>query len=102
MENKEYYVELAYAKKGTYYEVNPLTPKKMLEYCSDLAEINPELIDEIDLSGKTAVQWLYNKNLDNSYARNIPGSIYIAYATSEEEALYKVLNYDAKADEYGK
>ena len=99
MENKEYYVELAFTKTifnlgGIYYEVEPLSAKKMLEYCSDLMEINPELIKQIDLSGKTAVQELYSKIFYKEHAYNVPGKIFIVYATSEEEALGKALSYN--------
>ena len=102
MENKEYYVELSLATTfhlgGLYYEVGPLSAKKMLEYCSDLMEINPKLIDEIDLSGKTAVQELYTKIFYKSHAYNTPGKIFIVYATSEEEALGKALSYNNRVD----
>lgn len=103
MENKEYYVELAFTKinlglGGIYYEVEPLSAKKMLEYCSDLMEINPKLIDEIDLSGKTAVQELYSKIFYKPHAYNTPGTIFIVYATSEEEALGKALSYNNRID----
>ena len=99
MENKEYYVELAFTNVGfglggMYYEAQPLSAKKMLEYCSDLMEISPELINEIDLSGKTAVQELYSKIFYKPHAYNVPGKIFIVYATSEEEALGKALKYN--------
>ena len=103
MENKEYYVELAFTNVGLglggiYYEVEPLSAKKMLEYCSDLMEINPELIKQIDLSGKTAVQELYSKIFYKPHAYNIPGKIFIVYATSEEEALGKALSYNNRIE----
>lgn len=98
MENKHYYVELAYKKDGLYYEVEPLTAKKMLEYCSDLVEIKPDLIEAIDLSGVIEVQYLYNKIFYKPHARNVPGEIYIVYAVSEEEALGKALSYDNRID----
>ena len=103
MENKEYYVELAFTNvglglNGIYYEVEPLSAKKMLEYCSDLMEINPELIKQIDLSGKTAVQELYSKIFYKPYANNVPGKIFIVYATSEEEALGKALSYNNRIE----
>ena len=103
MENKEYYVELSFKNigfslGGMYYEVEPLSAKKMLEYCSDLMEINPELIKQIDLSGKTAVQELYSKIFYKPHAYNTPGKIFIVYATSEEEALGKALSYNNRID----
>lgn len=103
MENKEYYVELAFTKVGfglggLYYEVEPLSAKKMLEYCSDLMEISPELINGIDLSGKTAVQELYSKIFYKPHAYNTPGKIFIVYATNEEEALGKALSYNNRVD----
>lgn len=94
MENKEYYVEIAIRGDGLAYEVDLLTTKKLLEYCSDLAEINPALIDKIDLSGKTEIQWLYGKIFNKPHARNLPGSVFIVYAVSEEEALGKALSCD--------
>lgn len=103
MENKEYYVELSFKNiglglGGIHYEVELLSAKKMLEYCSDLMEINPELIKQIDLSGKTAVQELYSKIFYKPYAYNIPGRIFIVYATSEEEALGKALSYNNRIE----
>lgn len=98
MKNKEYYVELAFRKDGLYYEVEPLSARKMREYCSDLAEINSQLIDRIDLSGETEVQYLYSKIFYKNHAYNVPGEIYIVYAVSEEEALGKTLNYNNRID----
>ena len=98
MENKHYYVELAYKKDGLYYEVEPLTAKKMLEYCSDLFEIDPKFVDKINLTDEIEVQWLYNKIFHKPYVNNVAGKIYIVYAVSEEEALGKALVYNTKLD----